>query len=171
MKTIEINLYKFNELSEEAQQKALENLWDLNVDHEWWEFTYEDANNIGLNITEFDLYRGNINGYFGLDARNAAICILKEHGKGCETYILAENFIAELHKLEDNAPKDEDGYYEDEDELDQEIEDLGQDLLKDLLTEYLSILDSEYNYLTSEKAIVEGIKSNEYDFTENGELY
>ena len=35
MRTIEINLYQFNELSPEAQQKAIDNLQTINVDHFW----------------------------------------------------------------------------------------------------------------------------------------
>ncbi len=37
MKTKTINLYKFKELSPEAQQKAIYNLVDINVSHNWWE--------------------------------------------------------------------------------------------------------------------------------------
>lgn len=58
MKTKSYNVYKFNELSEESQQKAIENLYDINVDYDWWESTHEDAKTIGLEITEFDIDRG-----------------------------------------------------------------------------------------------------------------
>lgn len=59
MKTKTINLYEFDELSEDAKEKALQNLWDINVDHEWWDYIYEDAERIGLKITGFDIDRGN----------------------------------------------------------------------------------------------------------------
>ena len=55
--TTEHTVYKFDELDESTKQAAIEKLWDINVDYEWWEFTYEDAANIGLKITEFDLDR------------------------------------------------------------------------------------------------------------------
>jgi hypothetical protein len=32
-------------------------------------------------------------------------------------------------------------------------------------------LETEYDYLTSEEAIIETIEANEYEFTEDGELY
>jgi len=57
MRTIETTVYKFDELSDEAKQQSIENLYDLNVDYEWWDCTYEDAENIGLKISEFDLDR------------------------------------------------------------------------------------------------------------------
>lgn len=43
----------FDELSESAKEHALNRLGDINVDQGWWDFTYEDAENIGLEITSF----------------------------------------------------------------------------------------------------------------------
>ena len=41
-KTIEVEVFKYGELSESAQQKARE--WYLEgMDYEWWEGTYEMA--------------------------------------------------------------------------------------------------------------------------------
>ena len=40
MKTIETVVYDFDELSDEAKQKAINNLSDINVDYGWWEFQY-----------------------------------------------------------------------------------------------------------------------------------
>lgn len=42
MKTIQLNLYSFEELDEKAKQKALTAYQDLNVDDEWWNFIYYD---------------------------------------------------------------------------------------------------------------------------------
>lgn len=54
MKTIAIQLFSFNELSEEAQKKAIKKHYDINVDDNWWEFVYDDfreqARNEGFNI-------------------------------------------------------------------------------------------------------------------------
>lgn len=42
MRTINVNLYKFEELSEEAQTKAIENNRDINVEYqEWYDGVYE----------------------------------------------------------------------------------------------------------------------------------
>jgi len=57
MKTISINLYSFNELSSEAQNKALSKYVTINVEHDWYDSTYEDAEQVGLKITGFDLDR------------------------------------------------------------------------------------------------------------------
>lgn len=170
MKTIEINLYKFDELSEEAQQKALEKLWDLNVHHGWWKFTYEDANNIGLDITDFDLYRKEIRGEFNYSPYEVAQDILNDHGDTCETYRIAQDFLNKWNPVFadylDETSENFESYG-----LENEMQDMENDFLKELLTEYLSILSKEYEYQTSEEAIKESIEANEYDFTENGELY
>ena len=57
METRTCNVYTFEELSPEGQRKAIERYYDINVDHEWWRYTYDDAEDIGLKITEFDLDR------------------------------------------------------------------------------------------------------------------
>jgi hypothetical protein len=42
MRTETINLYQFHELSDEAKARAILEYGDINVDHGWWESTYED---------------------------------------------------------------------------------------------------------------------------------
>lgn len=42
MKTITLQLYDFDELNQEAKQKALTTYKDLNVDFDWWESDYTD---------------------------------------------------------------------------------------------------------------------------------
>lgn len=169
MKTIEIKLYKFSELSENAQQKALENLFDINVDYEWWESIYEDAENIGLKITSFDIDRG---GYCNGDIISAHIdtanAILREHGESCETYKTSKNFLNEYLPLKEKFESENEGwYYEDENDSDE----LRDEFLKSLLEDYRIILQNEYEYLTSKEAIIESIEANDYDFTEDGKIY
>ncbi|QBJ04488.1 hypothetical protein HOV23_gp085 [Pseudomonas phage Lana] len=42
-RTIETPVFKFDQLSEKAQAHALEKNYERNVDHEWWDSTYDDA--------------------------------------------------------------------------------------------------------------------------------
>lgn len=42
MRTIETTVYTFDELSDSAKQKALDADRNRDVDHNWWEWTYED---------------------------------------------------------------------------------------------------------------------------------
>lgn len=39
--TIEYKVFKFEELSKDAQEQALNNNRHINVEHDWWDFTYE----------------------------------------------------------------------------------------------------------------------------------
>ena len=167
MKTKTINLYQFSELSEDAKQKAISNLCDINIDYEWWNCTYDDASNIGLKITGFDIDRGSyVNGEFIDSALSCAHKIESEHGETCETWKTAKQFINDFNTI--NLKYENDEINEDEAETDEE--DLNEEFLKSLCEDYRIILRNEYGYLTSEEAIIETIESNEYDFTEDGKL-
>ena len=50
-------VFKFEELTEEQKEKTLSKLREINVDHDWWDFIFQDAEEIGLKITSFDLDR------------------------------------------------------------------------------------------------------------------
>jgi hypothetical protein len=171
MKTIEITLYKFNELNEDAKQKAIEKLYDINVSHEWWELTYDDAKNIGLKITGFELDRSRgANGELMLSASEVAQNILNNHGENCETYKTAAKFMEEFTPIfSDYMNEQSEGYESRENE--DKLLDLESDFLNSLLEDYAMILQKESEYLMTDEAIIEAIEANEYDFTEDGELY
>src|SRR5574343_1150502 len=175
MKTIEINLFKFSELSETAQQRAIEKLASINVDHNWWQFVYEDAENIGLKINEFDLDRNRYaKGDFICSASECAEKIILNHGENTQTHKTASNFLQDWKSLvlkysnELNPEKVSEG---NEDIFDSEADELEQEFLNSLLEDYAIILQSECDYLQSKEAIIETIEANDYDFTENGDLY
>lgn len=159
MRIKQIKLYQFSELSEEAKDKAIESLYDVNVDYDWWESTYEDAANIGLKLTGFDIDRGSYcKGTFIESAESVANAILKDHGESCSTYHTAKAYFKELEAI---IP-DDDG--------DKDTEEIDDNFRRDLLEDYLVILRQEYEYQTSREAIIETIEANEYEFTEDGKL-
>lgn len=176
------NVYTWEELTVEQKQKAIENLYDINVDHDWWEFTYEDAATIGLEIGEFDLGRRSyVKGKFTRSALDVAKAIIEDHGEDCETHKTAQNYLVEYNRLvveqyqEDadtfcepgNAPWYE-AYCVSNDCIN--TKDIDQEFLKSLCENYRIILQNEYEYLTSEEAIIESIIANEYASDENGEI-
>ena len=164
MKTIEIKLYQFNELGKDAKDKVLYNLYDINVNYEWWETTYEDAANIGLKLTEFDIDRNrHVKGEFNLSACEVAANIFRDHGETGKTYKTASDFMEEWQPVFNEYMKTEEG----EDEL-MELE---EDFLSLLLEDYFILLQNDYEYRTSEKAIIETIECNEYDFLIDGTMY
>lgn len=171
MKTKTYTVYKFDELPEEGKRKAVEKYYDINGSYDWWNFIYEDAEQIGLKISEFDIDRASYcNATFTAGAVETAHKIEKEHGETCETYKTAKAFLAERDAIVENAPRDENGDFEDESALDELLDECEAEFLKSLCEDYRIILTKEYEYLTSEEAIIEALRCNDYDFTENGEI-
>jgi len=171
MKIKTIKLYEFSELSETAKEKAIENLRDINVGYDWWECTYEDAENIGLKINGFDLDGHRYcDAQYIEDACYTAYKIKAKHGENCETYKDAVNFLKERDETVNSAVKDENGDFENEYELDKKLDAIEYEFLKTLQEDYSILLQKEYEYRISKEAIKETIEANEYTFTENGEL-
>jgi hypothetical protein len=171
MKTIRIKVYKFNELSQDAQYKAIEKLNDINVDFDWWEYTYQDAKEIGLKITSFDLDRNrHAKGEFILSAAEVAQNIINNHGESCETYKTASNFLESWQPIF-NAYMDEENEKYESREAEEEMQEIEEEFLNSLLEDYSIMLQNEYKYLQSDEAIKETIEANDYDFLANGELF
>lgn len=175
MKTVTTTIYKFKELTETAQQNAIEKNADINFSHGWWEPTYEDAENVEILIEGFDIDRGD---YCQIEIKSScydtANLMVKDHGVKCETHITAYNFIQNWNNL---VRKYSDGINtmkvteENEYDFDNEADDLEEEFKKAIARNYLKILQKEYEYLTSEEAIIETIQANDYDFTESGDIY
>ena len=65
---------------------------------------------------------------------------------------------------------DGDYYYDEYRRLEDKVAALEEEYLHDLQKNYRIMLQKEYEYLTSEKHIIETIKMNEWEFTENGTM-
>lgn len=163
MKTITINLYTFEELSEEAKQKAINSLADINTDFEWWDFIYEDAERVGIKITGFDLDKSSISAIFLLSPPEVAENIIKEHGNACESYKTAKAFLIELEALTGQYPNIADA-------PEDKIEELEDEFRDEILQDYRIMLQAELEYKTSTEAIIETINANEYTFEANGNI-
>jgi hypothetical protein len=163
MKIIETKVFEFYELSEDAKEKAREWYREGALDYEWWDSVYEDAENIGLKITSFDLDRNrHAEGFFTMSAFEVSEKIIQEHGKDCETFKTAINFQSKYNEI----PIDEDG------EKDTyTVKTLGMEFSKSLLEDYSIMLQNEYEYLLSDESVDDTIRANEYTFTENGKRF
>lgn len=62
MRTMEIKIYEYEELSDKAKQKAREWFARACGRDDWWEFIEKEAENIGIKINSFDIYHQTING-------------------------------------------------------------------------------------------------------------
>jgi len=178
MKTVEINVYQFDELSDKAKQKAREWWVEGGLDYGWWYGTFDDANQIDCEISAFDIDRAS---YCDLKCKygfqETATKILQNHGESCDTYQLAKEFNEEYDNLVEkygSYDANQDSYIVDEEneyDFDQEVDELESEYEKMLGEEYLSILRKEYEWLTSEEQIDESIRINEYEFTEDGKIF
>lgn len=156
MRDITFKVYQFSELSEEAKQKAIENCREFALEDQWYEFIYEDAKTIGLEITGFDLDRGRYcKGEFSKHPLDVVREIIKNHGEQCETYKTAMRYAPAL-KLASDANDDE------------ALANTEHEFLNDLLEDYRAMLQQEYEYRNSDEAIKEMIEANEYEFLANG---
>ncbi len=191
MRTIETIVYTFDELTEEAQEKAIENLHDINTGHEWWDFVYEDSKEIAK--------------LFGLDIEKIYFSGFSSQGDGACVEGSYYYKKGGLKAVKDYAPKDEElhqivkdiqkaqkpflysysakikqrGFYMhsgctqfgcDYEYGNWEHEDDIEEALREFMDWIYSRLEKEYEYLTSKEAIKETIIANEYEFTEDGEL-
>jgi hypothetical protein len=159
MRTIRTKVYTFNELSKEAQEKAIENNFYINVTHDWWSITYEDAERIGLKITSFDLERRQVTGSYFTDAYNCANEIIKEHGEQCESYSFAVGYLAAYNNLNSGL------------EDNQDFEEIDDEFLGNILSYYADFLQKEFEYLQSEEAIKENLIANNDEFLKDGSNY
>lgn len=174
MKTITKELYEYTDLIKPENKKILEKVlnenYNINVDHNWWNFTYDDAKEIGLKITSFDLDRNrHATGGFILSANEVAQNIMNNHGECCQTYKTAESFMNEWQPIFNDYMDSESENYESND-LEQQLIEVEDNFLNSLVEDYSIILQNESEYLMSEKAILETIQANEYTFNEYGKI-
>jgi hypothetical protein len=170
MKTIRTKVYQFSELSKEAKETVIRNLSDINFDvPSWYEPTFEDAKNIGLELGEFDTdsasFVRNLSGEFSLTAHEVAANIIRDHGDQCDTYKTAQSFLDAVNEIQGKYEELEGQNYEDE------MIQVEENLLAELLIDYTNMLQNDIEYLGSRPAIIETIEANEYDFTKDGKLF
>ena len=87
----------FAQLSDRAKQKALDDHYDINVHHNWWRWTYEDAEAIGLKLEGHDEYKaeGSL-----IDSAEDVIKAILENGGYCFPIYMYEDKITEgQHRL------------------------------------------------------------------------
>jgi hypothetical protein len=179
-RTKTLTVYSFDELSSEAQEKALERFSDINVYYGWWEFINGDAAKIGLLIEEFDLDRGTIRGKLTKNFLDVCKAIRSNHGKDTETFGTQKEYLSRyIEEFKKWLSKEgEEECYSDcsrvelleEFEGVWEAEDIVKEFCKSLLEDYRIMLSKEYDYLTSIDEIRSTIKANEYEFLENGQI-
>ena len=188
----ETTLYKFDELSSEAKERAITSFQedDSYLDCNWHEYTISDFKTILELIGYYD-----ITCYFsGFWSQGDGACFsakfsrnkrcLEKVKKYCpkeEKIIdIVEKIQSEIQLHEEYEIKHSGHYYHEyctnvyylgdnnkAEQLDERFLELSRQLMRILYQR----LDDEYDYLNSSEAIIEYIKANDYEFTEDGTLH
>ena len=174
MRKVEITLYSFDELSDEAKKNVLRENIEINVkDCEWVRDVKEEAQSLGFKIDSFDIASFCKISPFQ-HAVDIAIEIIDNHGESCETYKTAKGFLDKWDKLVSKYSDQKNKKVVAEDKIeafDFEAINLEVEFFKKLADDYKDILNNQYHYLISDEAIIETIQSNEYEFTEKGKIF
>jgi hypothetical protein len=156
MRVIKTTVYEFDELSDKAKTNALEEMWDINVDYDWWHWVYDDAETVGIKIQGFDIGRGqSVNFEFIDSALDTARAIEEGWGEQCDGYKESVQFRIQWEETATQAEADE----------------LERKYKRCLHKVYLDMLDKEYEYQTSSEAVKQTLIANGYEFTEDGKRF
>lgn len=197
MRTKKIELYTYSELSEEAKEKARDWYRQGALEHEWWDCIFDDAKTIGalMGIEIDQIYFSG----FSSQGDGACFTGEYQYKKGSVTkikeYAPQDN---ELHRIVENlrdiqrqnfyalsATIQHEGRYSHEYSVRVNVSDSRQeywqdissdtaeslsDALRDFMRWIYNVLESECDWLVSDKQIVESIEINDYEFTADGEI-
>jgi len=48
-------IYAWETATDEIRDKILDKQWNINIDHEWWDFIYGELSELGMVCREFDI--------------------------------------------------------------------------------------------------------------------
>lgn len=198
MKTKTINLYEFDELDEEIKAKVIEKNRDINVDYGWYKWTLEEweerLEEMGFANPEisfsgfasqgdgasFTCKSVDVEKFLTVQKKRGVFKnLLEEMKEGTieisveivriDHYYSHENTVrveSELLHYEDETPEK----YIDLERKEGELRKLVNEIAKDLMRKIYKDLEQEYEYLASDKQVIETIKANEYTFTSSGRM-
>lgn len=196
MKTVHIECRQYDEWDEKTQQTILEKHYDINTDHEWWDFVYEDAKRIGA-LMGIEIDKIFFSG-FSSQGDGAQFTGSYSYAKGCAAKVKAEAPTdEELHRISSELQKLQSRYFygltahissegnysheyctsirvyknDDYDEYaDADVDDALTTLLRDVMRWIYQQLEKEYYWQTDVQQITETLKANEYEFDCNGTI-
>jgi hypothetical protein len=182
-RVIKYKAYKYDELSDEAKDKALEVMADINVDYDWWDSTVEYiaeewGNKYGIEFKPdslcFDLgphrqlyFHGQGSIWVSQPYRLAyAATGRRGYGLQAAKSILDLGFTTHYYGGGDGRTALEITDYRRANAPDLPVD--FDDWFRGLCGDFFNSLDKEYEYLTSREAVEETIRINEFDFYEDG---
>lgn len=181
MREITVKAYAFAELSDDAQERALNEFRSVNVEHNWYEYPYDTIRAAGklLGLEIGDIHF-DTDSYCIFDAsyeyvRGAVKAVRKEFSWADDLCKVAKD-LQDLQKrhfyslrCEASSQRVSNSYRCFRFGEDYECEDLG-DIIDDFAHWARILLRDEAEYLTSDESVKETIEANEYEFDEAGNL-
>lgn len=193
MRVIEKTVHKYAELSDEAKERARNWYRDHALDYDWWDCTFEDVKQVaalmGIEIDQiyFSGFWSQGDGacFTGTYAyRKGSLKAIREYAPLDETlHRIAADLAREQRRnfYQLQASVTHTGRYNHEfsttiavGHAEDSYRDIGgaedriTELLRDFMRWIYRQLEAEYDYLTSDEAVEEGITANEYEFDANG---
>lgn len=190
METRTYTVYKFAELTDKAQEKAVEKLYNINVDDSFWYEAITDNRKLELSKKGFEESKISFSG-FSSQGDGASFKCSVDLEKWFETRPMDKQSFAAIFaecKDTDNYSMviTKDGRYEHEMTMRIDSQYYGENknankelaLLEEIILEdarkearaIYTILESEYDYLTGKEAVIDSIQANDYDFESDGSL-
>ena len=192
MKTIKTKVYLFNELSEDAKIKAIEDAQNaqINTDYDWHQFIVEDFKEkmykqYGIDVSNVYFngfysqgdgacFEGNVNIYEYLK-QTKQLTRYKSILKYVKEYLPNINIKQSGHYYHSKSMTFTDNYFF-------EASETIQNVLYEIMDEIIEIceeesdtlyreLEDEYQRIVSDEAIADTLIANEYYFTEDGTMY
>jgi hypothetical protein len=189
MRTEKIKLYTFDELDEEAKQKVIEKFSDINVDYEWHDWILEEET-ARLATLGYEGAEIAYSGFYsqGDGASFTAQIDLDKWLRGRKIRTKYKKIAENNEEIDANVFRNSSHYvheytvdvelspnYYSEIEFDQnklnELTELIREDVRDNCNQIYRRLQKEYEYQTSEDAIVETIRANDYEFLAGGQLW
>ena len=180
MREITVKVYAFAELSDDAQERALNEFRDINLDFPWCCSTFDTLRTAGKLIgLDIDMIYFDIDSYCMFDAyyryaRGAVKAVKAEFPRATDLHDVARNLQGlqrrHFYSLRCNVASQRDTNSYQCFRFGEDYEcDLG-DIIDDFAHWAWILLRDEYEYLTSDEAVKEMIEANEYEFDEDGKL-
>ena len=196
--TVKTKVYDFSELSEESQQKAIDNNRDMNTDHDWSDCEQEDFKTIAglMGISIENIYfsgfssQGDGACFTGnYEYKKGSVKAVKEYAPKDETLHQIVESLAKAqkpnfyglearvehrghyyHSLSNSIEVRNENtqlWYAEEPEQSDDI----REALRDFMNWMYTSLENQYDYLTGDECVKESLITNEYRFTEAGQIF
>ena len=197
----EVKVYSIQDVKSnlELLEKVLEKHRDINISFDWWDFIYEDFKE--KNNEYFDISNIYFSGFWsqgdgamfeytnisnrlrdifieGLDLSPMRKGWLRNNvyvsGKGIQRghYCHEKSCSHSIYWEVDNGDLYWDRtLYKWIQSFESDFEDFVEELYVNLCTDLYSALEKEYDYITSHESILNSLEENDYEFTEDGNIY